>query len=191
MKKSIVLLITAISILFICFLTKSFAQSARVVNKDTYGAYTKEGITKLINIIMAKDAEALPMLVISGQIFSVKKGTKVFTEESLILDGIVRVRPQGQAISIWLLQEDLDFEDYNNENSSQSEPNKIKDFKNNSTYRIEGIFYDKIKSTVIIKGHTHFIGDSVAGVKIIGISPDSIIVEQEGKSKILKIGDYL
>ena len=60
-----------------------------------------------------------------------------------------------------------------------------------SIYRIEGILFDKIKPIVIIHGQSYFVGNSVIGFKITDVSPDSIIVEQEGKSKILKIGDSL
>ncbi len=118
MRKSIILLIIAIFLLSIYFLTKGFAESAYIVKKDTYGAYTKEGIKKLLNVILAKDAEALPKLIIEGQIFSVKEGTKVFIEEQLYWEGIVRVRLAGQAMSIWLLAIDLcSGEDYNTERS--------------------------------------------------------------------------
>ena len=190
MKKPIIVLIAMIFLLCGCFLTKGLAQSARIVNKDTYGAYTTEGMKKMISVIFDKDAEALAVLVFSGQIFSVKKGTRVFIEDTSFWDGLIKVRPQGQTRSIWIIMEDSYAEkDYNTETSSQSENKKITDSKSNQSYKIEGIFYDKTKPVVLVGGSTHFIGDSIAGAKIVGISQGLIIVEQEGKCKYLKIGD--
>ena len=190
MNKPIIVLIVTISLLCGCFLTKGLAQSARIVNKDTYGAYTAEGMKKFISVILDKDAEALSVLVFSGQIFSVKKGARVFIEDTSFWDGLIKVRPQGQTRSIWIIMEDSDAEnDYNSETSSQSESKKITDSTSNLSYKIEGIFYDKTKPVVLVDGATHFIGDSIAEAKIVGISQGSIIVEQEGKCKSLKIGD--
>jgi hypothetical protein len=190
MKKPIIVLMSMIFLLCGCFLTKGLAQSARIVNKDTYGAYTIEGMKKFISVIIDKDAEALSVLVFSGQIFSVKKGTRVFIEDTSFWDGLIKVRPQGQTRSIWIIMEDSDVEkDCNSETSFQSEPKKATDSTSNSSYKIEGIFYDKAKPVVLVGGATHFIGDSIAGAKIVGISQGSIIVEQEGKCKYLKIGD--
>ena len=187
MKKQIILLIAIVSLSFECFLPQGFAQSGRIINKDTYGAYDKEEMNKLSNMLSTKDEEAFWKLIISGQIVPIKKGTRVFLEDTAIWEGLIKVRPQGQTRSIWIFSEHSTAEeDYNN--SAQNEPNKKKD-SINSGYKIEGIVYDKVKPAVIIGGKIHFVNDSVGGMKIIAINQDNIEVQQEEGAKTLKIGD--
>jgi len=191
MKKLMIsLLIITVLFASIYFPASCFAQEAYIVKQDTYGAYTKEGIKKLLNVILSKDAKVLPTLVAAGQIFTVKKGAKVFIEEQLLWEGIVKARLQGQAMSVWLLEMDLAPEEDYRSKSAQNESNKNKD-SSSSGYRIEGIVYDKVKPAVIIGGKIHFVNDSIDGIKIIAINPDEIEVQQEEGAKILKIGDSL
>jgi len=123
MKKTHILLVSVVFLLSLCFLTEAVAEWGYIVKEDAFGAYTKEGITKLINIIMAKDSEALSKLAAERQIFMVKKGTKVFIEERFFGEGFVRVRSQGQTTSFWLLGMDLEPEEDRSE-VTQDEPNK-------------------------------------------------------------------
>jgi len=191
MKKLMISLLI-ITVLFssIYFPASCFAEEAYIVKQDTYGAYSKEGIKKLLNVILGKDAKAIPILIIERQIFSVKRGTKVFIEDRSLWEGFVKARLQGQAMSIWLLEIDLALEEDYRGKSAQDESDKKK-YSSSSGYRIEGIVYDKVKPAVIIGGKIHFVNDSIDEIKIIAINPDEIEVQQEEGVKTLRIGDSL
>jgi len=85
-------------------------------------------------------------------------------------------------------QEDILKKD---KNILEKDNSKKLNYKAKNCCTIEGIVYDKIKPTVIIDGNIHFINDSVGGIEIIAINPDSIEVQQKEEIKIFKVGDCL
>lgn len=188
-KQTIITIVTSL-ILPLAFLAHAFAEIAKigeysVVNKDTYGAFSKENIKKMTSLILSKDQAALNLLISEGMVFPVKKGTRVFLEDASVWQGLAKVRPEGRIDSIWVYYHDLSPENIPAESNNQETATDNK----SGTYKIEGIAFNKDKPTVIINGQNYFLQDSVSGVKIIGISPDSIIIEQDGKFKVLEIGD--
>lgn len=188
MKKLFILLIVMISLLFVCFFTSGLAQSEleRIVKKDCYGAFNREDMDKMTSVIMAKDETAFKGLIIEGKIFLVKKGTKVFIEDTAFWSGCAKVRPEGQTRSIWLF-----FEDLAKPESVINEIQKDTITKELNHYKIEGIFYDKVKPAVMVGGKIRFVNDSVCGGKITNISPDEVTINFENIEKEYKVGDLI
>jgi hypothetical protein len=183
-KLSLIILI----LLLLSFQTMpAFSESTHVVNKNTYGAFSKENMEKMSNIILAKDELAFKRLIAEGGVFPVKKGTRVSLEDTAFWSGCVKARPEGQTKSIWLFGEDLTKTE---SAADESQKANYTDKESNAP-KIEGIIFDKTNPVVIIRGRSCFSGDTIGGTKILKILPSSVIIEQKGESKTLKIGDYL
>lgn len=179
MGKKQLIVAWGIMISIFCF-SMSFAQSASIVNRDTYGAYTIEGSDKYFDVILAKDTEALSLLVLSGQIVNVKKGTSVFIEDTSIWRGLTKVRPQGQIRSIWVPMETLVV--YNSETNSKSKPKKIIDENTDFSLEVNSIVYDaKGQSYAIVNETVVKVGDKVHGVEILEIGKDFIKFKYKDK----------
>jgi len=165
----------------------AFGQSAYIVDKDTFGSFNKEYMERLDNVLRTDDEVAFKMLIVEGKIFPVKKGTKVFFEDSAVWSGCMKVRPQGGTEGFWVFLSDL-TEIKSRTNKAQKEKANEED---SIVHEIKGIIFDKTHPVAIIGDMTVSPGDIVNGAKILKILPDSMIIEQAGKTRTLKIGDYL
>jgi hypothetical protein len=179
-----------ILVFLLCLFQRGFAYAdyAHIVDRDTYGALSKEGIDKMSNAISAKDHIEFNKLLIEGEIFPVKKGTRVFLEDISFSQGYVRVRPEGQTRSIWMFTSDLTPED---KAKNAGSPKKSSIDKESAACRIKGFFYDKGHPTIMIGEEVYSLGDAICGGTIVNISSDRVTIKFQDIEKQYKIGNLI
>ena len=85
--------------------SSSYTGNYRIVNKDTYGAYTEKDFDLMFDCINNRDTNCLSSLIYQGRIILVNKGTKVSVIDSKF--GQVKVRINGTTETLWIVIEAL------------------------------------------------------------------------------------
>jgi hypothetical protein len=170
-------------------LALAYADYAHIVNKDTHGALSREGMDEMNKALLAQDHIAFNKLITRGEIFAVKKGTRVFLEDLSFLEGYAKVRPEGETRSIWMFTAYL---------TPESEAKDIKRQKStpadekSSACRIQGFFLDNHRPAIMIGEEVYSFGDSVCGGQILNITTDRVRIKfPNDLEKMYKAGDVI
>jgi hypothetical protein len=152
----------------------AYAEYAHIVNQDTHGTLSREGIEKMNQALLAQDHIALDKLRIAGEMVPVKKGTRVILEELAFVEGFARVKPEGEARDIWVftvyLTPEREAKDLISKKNTTAEEAA-------TACRIEGFFDDSGRPAVMIGEEVYSFGASVCGGQIINITSDRVRIK--------------
>ena len=80
----------------------------RKINNDVLGAYSKEDLTKMMDLYAIHDIDAVKQMVSEGKVVGLRKGALVSLEDVDVRERIVKVRPKGSSTTIWIPSQFLD-----------------------------------------------------------------------------------
>ena len=100
MRKSIFLILMLITILSQLVI----AQEYKTTKKGYLAAITEEYLDKSIDLINAKDYEALQKLIDARVVFWLKEGLKVQVVDRT-WTGKIKIRPKGELVEVWTFAE--------------------------------------------------------------------------------------
>jgi hypothetical protein len=78
------------------------------INNDVLGAYSKEDFTVMLDMYTIHDTDAVKQMASEGKIVGLHKGALVYLESVDVRDGVVKVRPKGSTVTVWIPSQFLD-----------------------------------------------------------------------------------
>jgi hypothetical protein len=78
------------------------------INNDVLGAYSKEDFTVMMDMYAIHDTDAVKQMVSEGKVVGLHKGAFVYLESIDVRDGVVKVRPKGSTVTVWIPSQFLD-----------------------------------------------------------------------------------
>lgn len=177
--------------LFLCLfqLGLAYAEYAHIVNKDTHGTLSKEGIVKMNKALLEQDLIVLDRLTASGEMVAIKEGAKVFLQELAFMEGYALVQPEGEEQAIWVFTVYL---------TPESEAKNIKKKKTapvidrETACRIDGFFVDNERPAIMIGEAVNHFGDSVCGGQIINVTTDRVTIKfPDDRERMYRAGEVI
>jgi hypothetical protein len=104
--KQIVFGISMFLMAALCYpaLAKSEVGTVKITNEQAIGTTTYDDLIHLAQTIVAEDKEAFNKMFDAGRARSLPAGTEVYVVETRNDNRVYRVRPKGEAFSIWIPQ---------------------------------------------------------------------------------------
>ena len=167
----------------------AYAEYAHIVNHDTHGTLSKEGIEKMNKAILNQDLIALDRLTASGEMIPLKKGTRVFLKELAFVEGFAKVRPEGEARDVWVftvyLTPEREAKDFIGIKNTTAEEEAV-------ACKIEGFFEDSGRPAIMLGEDLYSFGASVCGGQIINVTSDRVRIKFHNETeRVFRAGELI